>query len=210
MRCAPTNTLCGKIERRGNIWWICYVGLDGRKIRDSSESDKFQDAKTMLTGRKHSIEIERKQPDRKKIQNFTFAQLAEEYMTWVTGRQNSAKVKGYIIGQLVQVFGNLPLRKFSKALVEKHQTDLINRGLKPASNNKIVNVLKHMFSKAVDWETVEPEVLKGMKKGKLFKEDKRHTGADHGLSLPRFAAHVRFTFGNGWREPSNGIPVTRA
>jgi integrase len=161
------------IYKRGNVYWICYVGLDGRMIRESSGSTKFEDAKTKLLARQHTVEVERKQPEIKKIRNYSFKELAEEYKAWVNGRQNSAKVKGYIIGQIVEEFGNLPLRKFSTALVERYQTGLINRGLKPASNNKVMNVLKHMFSKATDWEMVESEVLKKIRKVKLFKEDRR-------------------------------------
>ena len=53
------------------------------------------------------------------------------------------------------------------------QTDNINRGLKAASNNKVLNVLKHMFSKAVDWEMVEADVLKRVRKVKLLRENNR-------------------------------------
>jgi integrase len=177
------------IYKRGNVWWICYVGVDGRIIRESSESDKFQDAKTKLAARRNTVEVERKQPEIKKIPNYSFQELADNYLVWVTGRQNSAKVKAYIIKptektmakktkirkapSLIERFGNLPLRRFSTALVEQYQTNLINAGLKNASINKIMNVLRHMFSKAVDWEMVESEVLKKIRKVKLFKEDRR-------------------------------------
>ncbi|UCE79238.1 MAG: site-specific integrase, partial [Nitrospiraceae bacterium] len=40
-------------------------------------------------------------------------------------------------------------------------------------NNKTINILKHMFTKAVDWDMVESETLKRVRKVKLFKEDRR-------------------------------------
>lgn len=58
-------------------------------------------------------------------------------------------------------------------MIEQLQTDNISRGLKNARNNKTLNVLKHMFTKAVDWEMVEPEVLKRIRKVKLLPENKR-------------------------------------
>jgi len=38
---------------------------------------------------------------------------------------------------------------------------------------KIFNVLKAMFTKAVDWEMVEEEILRRVRKVKMLREDKR-------------------------------------
>ncbi len=160
------------IYRRGSVYWICYVGLDGRMRRESSGKKKYDDAATLLDGRRATIR-DGKEPEVKKISNHTFAELAEKYTAWIAGRQNSARVKGYIIGQLLHVFGTLPLRRFNTAIVEQLQTDTINRGLKGASNNKTLNVLKAMFSKAVEWEMVEADVLKKIRKVKMLPENKR-------------------------------------
>lgn len=158
------------IYKRGKIYWICYAGLDGRTRRESSHSEKFKDAETLLGNRKQSIR-QGKEPEVKRIQNHGFTELAERYTAWIEGRQRSAKVKGCIIGQLKESFGQFPIRRFNTALVEQLQTDMINRGLKPASSNKVLNILKHMFSKAVDWEMVEPEVLKRVRKVKLLRDE---------------------------------------
>jgi hypothetical protein len=77
--------------------------------------------------RKNAVK-EGKQPEVKRIANHSFRELAERYTAWIEGGQRSAKVKGYIIGQLVQTFGLLPLRKFNTALVEQIQTDLSTEG----------------------------------------------------------------------------------
>jgi len=114
------------IYKRGSIYWIRYAGLDGRVIFESSGSDKFRDAQTLLVNRRQSI-TEGKQPEIKRIANFTFNELANNYEKWIEGRQASAKVKGYIIGELKQRFGNIPLRRFNTVLVEQLQTDLIAR-----------------------------------------------------------------------------------
>ncbi|MDA8169509.1 MAG: site-specific integrase [Nitrospiraceae bacterium] len=158
------------IYKRGNVFWIRYAGLDGKVVYESSGSSKFREAESLLISRKEAVK-QGKQPEIKKITNHSFKELAEKYQAWIEGRQRSAKVKGYIIGQLTGKFGNLPLRRFSTGLVEQLQTDMINRGLKPASNNKVLNVLKHMFSKAVDWEMVESETLKRIRKVKLLRDE---------------------------------------
>ena len=47
------------------------------------------------------------------------------------------------------------------------------KGLKPASINRIIGTVKHMFTKAVDWEMVEATTLKKVRKVKQLTEDKR-------------------------------------
>ncbi len=158
------------IYKRGNVYWIRYAGLDGRTVYESSGSEKFRDAEALLIQRKQSIK-EGKQPEIKRITNHTFRELSEKYLAWITGRQKSAKIKGYIIRKLVETFGNLPLRRFNTSLVEQLQTDSMNRGLKNSSCNKILNILKHMFTKAVEWEMVESETLKRIRKVKLLRDD---------------------------------------
>lgn len=158
------------IYRRGNIYWIRYAGLDGKMVYESSDSEKFKDAEDLYIKRKNTIK-DGKQPEIKRITNHTFRELSEKYLAWITGRQKSAKIKGYIVGQLVDIFGSLPLRRFNTALVEQLQTDSMNRGLRNSSCNKVLNILKHMFTKAVEWEMVESETLKRIRKVKLLRDD---------------------------------------
>lgn len=161
------------IYKRGNIYWIRYAGLDGRIIFESSHSTKFRDAETLLIQRKQAIK-EGKQPETiKRIGNHSFKELAEKYHAWIEGRQKSAKVKGYIIGQLQAIFGSLPLRRFNPFIIEQLQSDLMSKGLRNSSCNKVLNVLKHMFTKAVEWDMVEEEVLKRIRKVKLLKDDSK-------------------------------------
>jgi integrase len=162
-------------------YWIRYTGLDGRIIRESSGSDKFKNAEELLTKRKRTID-QGKQPEIKRIPNYTFNELAEKYLSWIEGRQRSAKIKGYLIKQsdkkshrkspsLIEKFGNLQLRKFDIVIVEQLQTDLIAKGLKNSSCNKVLNILKHMFTKAAEWDMVESEVLKRIRKVKLLRDE---------------------------------------
>ena len=43
------------LYKRGNVWWIRYVGLEGRVVRESSASSKFKYAEALLGKRKQSI-----------------------------------------------------------------------------------------------------------------------------------------------------------
>lgn len=147
-------------------------GLDGKIVFESSGSEKFKAAEDLLIKRKNSIK-EGKQPEVKRIANHTFKELSEKYLLWINGRQRSAQVKGYIIGQLVSTFGNLPLRRFNTLVVEQLQTNMINRGLKNSSSNKVLTVLKHMSAKAVEREMVKSETVKRIRKVKLLSDNSR-------------------------------------
>ncbi len=89
------------------------------------------------------------------------------------GRHKSADTKAYRINQLLNHFGNLPLRQFNTLVVESYQTDLLNKELKPATANKHISILKAMFTKATDWNMVEEETLKRVRKVKLLKENNK-------------------------------------
>jgi hypothetical protein len=83
------------IFKRGNIFWIRYAGIDGRIIRESTGSTKFRDAEALLIQRKQAVK-EGKQPVIKRIANYTFNELAEQYMKWAE-RQRCFKSKIYFI-----------------------------------------------------------------------------------------------------------------
>jgi integrase len=147
------------IYKRGNIFWICYAGLDGRTVFESSGSRKFKDAEAILTQRKNEIR-EGKNPENKRIDTKTsFEQLAERYSEWMKGRHRSAESKQYRINQLLAHFGNIRINRFNTLIVEQHQTDLINSKLAPSSVNKNISILKAMFAKAVEWKLVDKEIL---------------------------------------------------
>lgn len=176
------------IYKRGDIWWIRYASLNGKIIRKSAGTDKYKEAEHLLHTEKKAVR-EGRHPEAKVISNHTFAELAEKYKLWMSGRQASADNKSYTIDHLKERFDLLPLRSFNSEIVEQLQTDLIRRGLrtkdskgrklkdvkglKSASINRVISTIKHMFTKAVDWDMVEADVLKKVRKVPKFKEDSR-------------------------------------
>jgi integrase len=70
-------------------------------------------------------------------------------------------------------FGNLSLRQFNTMLIEQFQTERIDKGNKPATINRLLATLKHMFTKAVEWDMVEEESLKRIRRVKLLEENNK-------------------------------------
>jgi integrase len=159
------------IYPRGNVLWLRYAGLDGNTVYESSGSDKLKVAESLLHKRKAEIQSG-KQPEIIKIKNHSFRELAEEYVKWAE-RQRSFEKKAYVINKLVDEFGHYPLRRFDTRMIEQYQTEKLQKSYKPATVNRHVATLKHMFTKAVDWNMVEEETLKRIRKAKLLEENNR-------------------------------------
>lgn len=159
------------LYRRGRIWWLMYAGLDGKVRFESSKTSDYREAEAKLIDRRKGIQ-EGKEPSTVKIRNHTFADLAAQYLLWAT-RQRAYRRKQIIVKQLVSEFGNLPLRRFSTALVEEYQSKMLAEGKAPATANRHIACLKHAFTKAVEWEMVEEDTLKRVRRAKLFEENNR-------------------------------------
>lgn len=160
------------IYKRGNVYWIRYVGLDGRMRLESSGSKKLREAQVLLTTRKNAV-LEGKAPEVKKIANYSFRDLAKKYTEWMSVRHKSANLKGYLIGQLLEKFANLPLRRITPAILTEFQTDYLNRGLKNSSVNKKVLLFKAMISWATENGMVERDISDKLKKVKALKDDSK-------------------------------------
>jgi len=159
------------IYQRGNLLWLRYAGLDGKIVFEPTGTDKLKIAESLLHKRKAEIDSG-KQPEIIKIKNHSFKELADEYIKWAE-RQRGFKKKIYVIGQLVAEFGHYPLRRFDTMMIEQFQTDGLQKGHKPATVNRHIATLKHMFTKATDWNMVEDETLKRVRKVKLLEENNR-------------------------------------
>ncbi len=151
-------------------YWIAFAGLDGKIIRESAKTSNLKEAQALLTNRRNMV-LEGKSPEVKRIKNHTFNELCEAYLPWAE-RQKAFKSKALKIKQLSDEFGHLPLRRFNTLLIEQFQTKRMERN-QPATVNRLLATLKHMFTKAVEWEMVEEDIQKKIRRVKLEKEENR-------------------------------------
>lgn len=172
------------IFQRGDIYWIRYTGIDGKQVRESTKSCKLKDAQDLLKLRQADI-VKGEQPDVIKIKNHTFKELAEKYLEFCAN-QRDYRVKGIRIQQLVSDFGNLPLKNFTLQLIENYQSRKLAQPRPPLKGSKIsrpplalatinrqLACIKHMFTKASDWNMVSDATCKQVHKVKLGKENNR-------------------------------------
>ena len=121
------------------------------KIRfESSYSTHYREAQDLLIQRKKEV-MEGKTPiPKKRIANLPFRELTEIYIKCIEP-QGGYRQKASIINQLVEKFGGYPLRAFTPRVIGQLQRERLQVN-KPATVNRLFATLKHMFTKAVEWE----------------------------------------------------------
>ncbi|MBF0556408.1 MAG: site-specific integrase [Nitrospirae bacterium] len=159
-------------QKGSDFYWLRYVGHDGKVIRESAKTTNFKEAQAKLENQRRAIR-EGKEPEPiKRISNFTFRQLSEQYLIWAERQRSFRSKRGFIL-QLVDVFGNLPLRSFNTMQIEQFQTRRIEKGNKPATVNRLLATMKHMFTKAVQWEMADDSTFKKIRQVRLLEENNR-------------------------------------
>ncbi|MFC1607133.1 tyrosine-type recombinase/integrase [Candidatus Latescibacterota bacterium] len=155
------------IRLRGSIFWIRYSDGCG-SIRDESTHSRYKrDAETLLSKRKQEV-IEGKLPELKKYKDIRLNDFSVEYLNWAE-RQRSVDHTKRFTKQLLSDFGNIPLNSFTTKLIEQWQSDRMKiRGNKPATVNRMLAVLKHMFTKANEWDMVKQQAFERVRKVKLL------------------------------------------
>ncbi len=112
--------------------------------------------------------------EREPINNYTFSELADKYLEFTDGRLKSHSRLKSFIKKLIKTFGNIRLDDFNLILIENMQSEIIKNNLSVAYANRLTAILKRMFTKALDWEMINEEDLKLVRKAKQLKgENKR-------------------------------------
>jgi len=182
------------IYKRGNVWWLRYAGPDGLTRYESAKTASFRDAQAMLIDRKKEVQEGRDPTLVRKIKHHTFDELQGHYEAWAERQRSFISKKGFI-KQLKKAFGGLPLRSFNTRLLEEYQSKALAKDKSHSTINRHIGTLKHMFTKAVEWEMVEEEILKKVRRVKLLPENNRRlrylTREECGALLDACAVHLR-------------------
>ena len=160
------------LYKRGNVWWLRYAGPDGRVRYESTGTSDFKEAKGTLVDRRKEIKDGKDPIPVKRMPNYTFRELAESYLEWAE-RQKGFRSKKAIVQILVGIFGNVPLKHLNTRIIEAYQTRMLSEVKAPATCNRHLATLKHMITKAVQWEMAPEDVLKKVRQVKLLSENNR-------------------------------------
>ncbi|MBI5560529.1 MAG: site-specific integrase, partial [Deltaproteobacteria bacterium] len=73
------------------------------------------------------------------------------------------------IKQLAANFGNRELKDLTMKGVEEYQAALLESGKAPATVNRYIDTLKHMYTKASEWDLISEEVIGRLRRVKHLK-----------------------------------------
>lgn len=169
------------------VWWLSFTA-NGKRYRKSAETEDRDLARRILKSIEGKIAEGKWFPEaRTKEAEYTFRELAERYSAWAEGRQRAYdRWKIYIIKQLTERFSGMIMDRFNTQMLEQFQSERIKKGNKPATVNRLLAVISHMFTKAVDWNMIDKGIAASIRV-KMLPENNRRL---HYLSQEECAALV--------------------
>lgn len=148
-----------KIRKRGNSYQIDYFDPDGKRVRKSFR--KRKDAEAEL-GKRVSLIAEGRYLDVKKDYTTTLGELLEKYKENYRHQRSFESGKAYFLENFKGYFGEhtklaniryVDLETYRNHLREKPTRHKMLRAI--ASTNREIACLRHLFSKATEWEMIE-------------------------------------------------------
>lgn len=154
------------VYKRGRIYYIDYY-YQGRRIRERVGPNKKL-ASQALDARKGSIVQDRYDLKRPRTE-IRFSVFTKKYLEYSRANKKSYKRDEVSIKALMPYFGDKLLSEITSWLIEKYKVSR-REVVKPATVNRELACLKHIFSKAIEWGKASDNPVK---KVKLFREDNR-------------------------------------
>lgn len=153
------------VYKRGQNWYIDFT-FKGQRVRESIGPSR-KDAAKVMAKRKTEI-VENKYLDiRKDPEPVKFYDFSKEFLDWVkTNKKHSSYDRELsMMRQLNKEFETKSIQEINTWQIEKWKTKK-KEEVKPATVNRELALLKHMFTKAIEWGVVKENPAK---KVKLFK-----------------------------------------
>lgn len=166
-------------QKKSPFWWICII-YKGKRYRFSTKTESREKAEAILAetmlklykGRAtEQIQTKKENPQKKDITLREF--FFEHYYRYCEGINQYPRGKKYIFDMIPEWFKDLKVKNISLRDAELLQGELVKRGYKAQTVNRIMNLVKHCFTKLVDWEMVEESKLKMIRKVKNLKTTSR-------------------------------------
>lgn len=138
------------IYQRGENWYIDFT-FKGQRIRESIGPSR-KGAEKVIAKKKAEIAENKFLDVRKDPDPITFHAFGKEYLQWARANKKPSTVSRDIsfVRKLEEEFGSTNIQEITTWQIEKWKVKE-KEDLKPASVNREMALLKHMFTKAVEW-----------------------------------------------------------
>jgi hypothetical protein len=147
----------GTVYLRGGTWTIGYT-VGGRRVREAIGTNR-QMAEAVL--KKRIVQaLEGRHFDVRNEGRIPFSEFAATYTERCISILKSVKTEHDRVQFWVREFGNRPLGQITRAELQDWQARK-RQTCKPATVNRIMCRLRHMFNRAVDWELLDQSPMGG-------------------------------------------------
>src|ERR1700690_2528861 len=149
----------GTVYLRGGTYTIGYT-VGGRRVREAIGSNR-QMAEAVL--KKRIVEaIEDRHFDKRNLGRIPFSEFAETYMDRCISVLKSAKTERIRVLYWMRFFGNRPIGQITTAELQDWQAQKRAKN-KPATVNRMMCRLRHMFNRAAEWTVLDESPMKRIK-----------------------------------------------
>ncbi len=139
------------LYKRGKVWWMA-ISYQGKQVRRPTGTANRRLAESILAKVTVNI-VEGRFFDILEEKDRTFAEMMEKYMAeHGTKLASRTHYQGYI-KNLLPFFGGRRLAEITPKLIVRYKTKRYDDGVKPATINRELAVMKHAFNLAIrEWE----------------------------------------------------------
>jgi integrase len=151
------------VYQRGKNWYIDFT-FKGKRIRESIGPSR-KGADKVIAKRKAEIAENKFLDVRKEPTPIKFHDFAKEYLQWArANKKASTCLRDVSIMRLFdREFEGKNIQDITAWQVEKYKTKR-RENFKPASVNRELALLKHIFSKALEWKRIKENPVKSVKR----------------------------------------------
>jgi integrase len=135
-----------RLYQRGRIWYLTFY-VRGKRVQESTGTADRRKAEKFYALR--MMEVER--GDYAQSANITLAQFGQQYMEYARANKRSWLRDQQIMTHLTQAFGKLKLQDIGALRVEQYKIERV-RTVSPATVNREIALLKHMYNLADSWD----------------------------------------------------------
>jgi hypothetical protein len=149
----------GTVYLRGETWTINYT-VDGRRVREAIGGSKK--LAEMVLKKRVTDAIENRWFNKRNVGLTPFSEFADTYIARHVSLLKAANTENVRALFWKREFGNRPIGQITSGELQdwqarKRQTN------KPATVNRMMCRLRHMFNKAVEWEVLDESPMRRIK-----------------------------------------------
>lgn len=150
------------IYQRGDNWYIDFY-FKGQRIRKCIGPSR-KGAEKVIAKRKAAIAENKFLDVRKDPEPVMFHEFAKEYLEWAKANKKllSWKQDLYKMRRLDKKFGKRILQEITTLEIEKYKSRRSN-DIGPAALNGELRLIKHLYSKAIEWEKAKENPARAVK-----------------------------------------------